>query len=519
MKRKRPPHQSKTEKREAAIRAVRQRAESQALEFFCDDQRRAYATLPTTGHRETWAIRSREFALWVMAILYEMLGAAPKSLIARCLDEFEMYAICRGPMHQVHVRTAERDGAIYVDLGNERWEVVQITASGWHILDDSPVKFRRPMGLAALPCPQGGGNIRDVLGFLNVRAQSEVLLLAWLTYALVPGNSYPVVALSGSQGSGKSTITRVLRELVDPSIAPLTTVPRSERDLAIAATNSHLIAIDNLSEISSKLSDAICRVVTGGSFRTRELYTNDSEMIFTYRRPLIMNGIEELPVRPDLLDRSIIIHVEPIPENRRRDERNFWQDFKDIRPQLFGRMLDIIRIGVKRLPDVRLSFAPRMLDFARWGVAVEEAMEFERGAFLEAYRSNLEDANAAALDASPIAEALNRFLEKDRHVFRSRALELLSGLRSFLERFQPEYPELGQLLKHPRFPQSANQLSAELARIEPNLKKLGITIERGRTHAGRFIRVARGGNSEGKTSDGDDRDGWRDHGTVADKVM
>lgn len=156
---------SQAEIREAAIRTVHERAQS--LSFFHDERRIAYATIPVANHGETWPVRSRDFRLWVMRVLYETLGAAPKTLVTRVLDEFEVHAICRGPMHLVHVRTAELDGAFYIDLGNDQWQVVEVTANGWRVLDDSPVKFRRPVGMTALPVPRDGCNIRDLRGFLN----------------------------------------------------------------------------------------------------------------------------------------------------------------------------------------------------------------------------------------------------------------------------------------------------------------------------------------------------------------
>jgi hypothetical protein len=491
MRTKKPAEPTKSELRELAIRVVRQKAEAQALEFFHDTQRKAFATVPVADHRETWRIRSSDFRLWVMQVLYEQLGSAPKKLVTECLDEFETRAICRGKEFDVHVRVAEHNGAIYIDLANCHWQVLEVSEKGWRILDQSPVKFRRAKGMTSLPHPQDGGSFRDISRFLNIDAQSEVLLLAWLTYALRPNTPYPIIALSGVQGAGKSTITKVLRNLIDPSVAALTTAPKSERDAAIAATNSHLIAMDNMSEISPELSDIMCRVATGGSLRTRTLYTDDDETIFTYRRPQIINGIELLPTRPDLLDRSILIHVEPITEERRRDDQNFWSDFERIRPQVFGSMLDIICEGLRRLPHVLLSSSPRMADFTRWGVAVEQAMGYQSEAFLVAYRSNREDANAAALDSSPIAEAIYRFLEKNRQVFRGTALQLLSRLRIFLESSNSEHPEIAQLLKHPKFPKSANQLSEELMRIKPNMKKRGIAVNRGRTHSGRFLHLER----------------------------
>ena len=157
--RKQNPRQTKAEEREAAIRAVHERAQAEQLEFFHDERRRPFATVPVTDHRETWQIRSREFRLWVMSVLYQRLGTAPKSLVNRCLDEFETHAICRGRMHEVNVRVEEQDGAIYIDLGNPQWQIVEITPDGWRVADDSPVKFRRPMGMTALPYPKDGGRL------------------------------------------------------------------------------------------------------------------------------------------------------------------------------------------------------------------------------------------------------------------------------------------------------------------------------------------------------------------------
>jgi hypothetical protein len=507
------PKQTREEKKAAAIAAVKGRAEQQALYFFHDPMRKPYATVPVAGHRETWRIGSKDFRIWVKQVLYDQIGEAPEKWVKATVEEFETYAICRGPMHEVHVRIAEQNGATYVDLGNAEWQVLEITSTGWKILNESPVKFRRPGGLTALPYPKDGGTLRDAVRFLNIRPQSEVLLLTWLTYSLRCGTPYPVIALSGVQGAGKSTITKVLRELIDPSTAALTTVPKSERDIAIAASNSHLIAMDNLSEISPALSDVICRVATGGGFRCRELYTNDDETILTYRRPVIINGIEELPIRPDLLDRSIIIHVEPISEDRRQDERTFWADFEMMRPLLFGAMLDVIQAGLQNVGNVKLILQPRMADFARWGVATEQAAGFPAGTFMAAYDSNRDDADAAAIESSPIAKAIYYFMHAQpltkeaksgpaRLEFRGTALNLLHELNKYLLRgsggwtvsdaSREGHPELELLIKHPKFPKTANSLSAEIARIEPNLKKMGIGVVRGRSHSGRYIQLTRG---------------------------
>jgi hypothetical protein len=54
--------------------------------------------------------------------------------------------------------------------------------------------------------------------------------------------------------------------------------PRSEHDVYIAARNSHVLAYDNASGLPDWLSDAFCRLATGGGFSTRELYTDQDEV-------------------------------------------------------------------------------------------------------------------------------------------------------------------------------------------------------------------------------------------------
>ena len=101
-----------------------------------------------------------------------------------------------------------------------------------------------------------------------------MLVVAWLLAALQRGGPYPVLVIAGEQGSAKTMLTKILRTLIDPNAAPTRALPREERDLMIAANNGHILAFDNLSGLPSWLSDALCRLASGGSFAIRQLYTD-----------------------------------------------------------------------------------------------------------------------------------------------------------------------------------------------------------------------------------------------------
>ena len=236
-------------------------------------------------------------------------------------------ALYDGPELPVYTRLAEHNSAIYLDLGNAQWQAVEITSSGWQVIDTPPVKFRRAKGMLPLPEPVRGGTLAALRPFVNLASEDDWrLLVSWLLAAFRPTGPYPVLVVYGEQGSAKSSLVRVLRALVDPNTAALRTTSREERDLVIAATNGWLIALDNLSHLPDWLSDALCRLATGSGFATRELYTDADETIFAAQRPIVLNGIEEVATRGDLLDRAITLYLPTIPEDQRKDEKVFWED-------------------------------------------------------------------------------------------------------------------------------------------------------------------------------------------------
>src|ERR1700731_2296284 len=226
-----------------------------------------------------------------------------------------------------------------------------------------------------LPLPVPGGSIEALRSFLNVQSDTDfVLVVAWALACLRNHGPYPVIVLSGEQGSAKSTFSAILRALLDPNTAPLRALPREDRDLFIAACNGHLLCFDNVSGLSAWISDTLCRLATGGGFAIRQLYTDQDEILFDATRPVILNGIEDIVARPDLADRAIFLTLEPIPEERRRPEAELWAAFEAERPGILGVLLDAVVEGLNRLPETRLEKPRRMADFALWATACETAL-------------------------------------------------------------------------------------------------------------------------------------------------
>src|SRR5438034_8467561 len=218
-----------------------------------------------------------------------------------------------------------------------------------------------------LPVPQQGGSIEALNSFLNLASRDDfVLIVAWLLAALRPSGPYPLLAVSGERGSAKTVLSKLLKALIDPNAAPVRSLSRQERQLMIAAHNNYMLAFDNVSGLPAWLSDALCRLASGGSFAVRQLYTDDEEMLFKAARPTLLNGIEDIIGRSDLADRAIFLTLGPIGEEQRRSETELLRDFELARPAILGALLDAAAHGLRAAGSVHLGVLPRMADFALW---------------------------------------------------------------------------------------------------------------------------------------------------------
>jgi hypothetical protein len=428
----------------------------------------AFVDLLVDGHRETWPIRSKRFRGWLRRRYYEATGGAlGAQVISPELDLLEARAQFDAPERSVHVRVAEQQGHIYLDLADDHWRAVEIGPDGWRVNKCPPVRFRRPVGMLPLPVPERGGSIEALLPLLNLSSQNDfVLVAAWLLATLRPRGPYPLLAISGEQGSAKTVLSKMLKALIDPNVAPVRVLPREERELMIAANNSYALAFDNLSGLPAWLSDALCRLASGGSFSVRQLYTDDEEVLFQAARPLLVNGIEDVIRRADLADRGIFLTLAPIGGRGRRSEAELWREFEVVKPRILGALLDAAVRGLQTLHDIRLTSLPRMADFALWATACETAL-WPAGTFARAYDANRKAAVEGIIEVDPLAVCVRKLMA-ERSSWAGTASDLLRAATNLAD---DNISKRGA-----DWPKNPAALAGRLRRAQTFLRMLGIEI-------------------------------------------
>jgi hypothetical protein len=325
-----------------------------------------------------------------------------------------------------------------------------------------------------LPCPDRGGSIQDLKELVNLKSDDEFkLFVAWLLSTLRPAGPFPILCLNGEQGSAKTTLARIARRLIDPNAADTRTIPKDETDLLIAARNGWIINLDNLSHVRDWLSDALCRVSTGGGFGARQLYTNTDEVLFEAKRPIIINGIPTLATRPDLGDRCLVLILPTISKRSRMPESTFWERFEERAGRVLGVLLDCAVQALRGEAAVR-DFAlenevelPRMADAAIWAEAGAPALGWEPGVLLKLFLENQAEVQKHIVDADLVAQAIQHLMEA-RPEWEGNSTELLDAL----VRVTSE-----DTRRHKEYPRSARGLSNKLRMASPGLRMMGLGVD------------------------------------------
>ena len=440
-----------------------------ADELFHTPDQEAYASIRRDNHRETWRVRSKPYKLILRARLYGRGIVANDSALDDAVSTLESKALFEGPVRSVHVRTAQSDGKLYIDLCNDAWETVEVSEDGWTVLPDSPVKFIRKEGMLPLPEPAKGGSIEQLRPFINVTDDDWKLLVAWLMAAIRSTGPYPILVVNGEHGSCKSTTCRRLRSLVDPNTVPIRKSPKDDQTLMIWATNSHVVALDNLSSMSTWLSDAMCRLATGGGNSERALYSDDCEKLFFAIRPQMVNGIGDIANRSDFLDRALIVNSPVVPKPARKPEKELDEGFAAVYAPIFGAILTAASHGLKHLPEIERANhdLPRLADFAKWMMAVESALGWQPGDFMRAITRNEDESHETVVAGSAFASTVRKFVLGKQHWNGS-----WEELRTALDGFADE-----GIKRQESWPRNNHAVSTKLRESAPNLRGVGIDVQ------------------------------------------
>ncbi|MBL4883720.1 MAG: hypothetical protein JKY95_04165 [Planctomycetaceae bacterium] len=319
--------------------------------------------------------------------------------------------------------------------------------------------------------PIGGGDPQKLFDFFSVDTEDDKLLvLAWTLAALCPDVPVPMLLLIGTQGSAKTTRSRRLRSLLDPSVTPvLGDIDMS--NLFLTFDNHALPCFENVSKFNRSTADMFCRAVTGNYVERRKLFTNSDQVLYSFQRPIIINGIDAPSTRPDFLDRCIAINCRRMKTFK--PIRELDAAFEAARPKLLGSLLDLLVKTLKEMKHLPVAGKFRMADFAHFGRAMTVALGRDPEEFDTAYLLNIKHQDQEILEATPMTSAVTLFAKSytEDNPWKGTAGELLILLRDKAHTSSDKDATSD-------LPKNARWLSCRLSELVTALAANGVIIDR-----------------------------------------
>lgn len=456
--------------------------EKEGVKIFLNENNTPFVEFPVGEHTEVYPLDSSTFRQWSEMIFNKYTD---KTIRRDGLNEAVSIISAKSkfsdtPIHTVHNRVADVDGDFWYDLSNKSWTAVRTNAEGWSI-DKAIPKFYRYAHQKPQVIPVESGNIEDIFQFINL-TKHKTLFLCWLVSCFVPDIPHPMPIIFGEKGAAKSTACMLLKEVIDPSVMETLSLSKDERSLIVSLQQHYYLPFDNVSSISNDMSDTLCRAITGGAIQQRKLFTNSEDCIFTFKRCLTINGINNVANKSDLLDRSILFELVRVKEENRIEAQTIYRDFKKRCPYILRAIFTLLSSAMKIYPTVKLNKLSRMADFCRWGYAIGEALGNKGEEFLSEYNSNRQIQNQEAINADSVASLVVDYMEH-KTTWSGRISELFRELKQIAE-------GLGINPTNKSLPQAPNHLSRRIKSVRSNLEQVGISFDIEQKSDGSYITLS-----------------------------
>jgi len=401
-------------------------------------------------------------------LLYSHEGKAPSNdgLIGarRVLD---MLAHESGDVRELHTRAAFHEGAVFYELAPGR--VVRIDEEGWQLDPDPPVYFRAVKNLQPLPNPISGGKLEDVAEWVNLKTDRDVrLFLTYVTLIALAHIPRPILEATGVMGSGKTTASRIVKRLWDPTSNEAVTIDR--RDFLQKASHCYIVMLDNQNSLPEWFQDTMCRLVTGESDSKRVLYSDDDDLVWSLKRAVLLNGINPPSERGDVQDRTLPIELERLDKRERLPEDDFWMQFYLKHPELLGAVFDALAGALRERHTVQLEERPRLADWGLYAAALYESQGWGVAQFVEDWQHVEKTQQQGTLDGSIVAQAVILYM-KDKDRVELSAAKLHAALEACAE------DEI-DLKDDKTWPKTGRTLWKKIREVTPLLEAHGIRAYR-----------------------------------------
>lgn len=470
-------NEQKTESVESVADKVYQFAKTMIKKFVTssEDTHRVFVLVKRKEHNELVELDTKASELWLRSEYFK----AKKTIHAehsfsRALSILYTEGIDSEP-EKIYNRVAIVQNTLYYDLGRSDWKIMRIDGNGVEMVEmneNTPLFERRQNIQPQVEFDNSDSEALDkLLTLLRIPENRSQLFKVHLASLFLEHVPVPLMVFSGEQGSAKTTTSRAVKQIIDPaSGGNAIAFPRSNDDLILNISHRYLTTFDNVSFIDKTKSDTLCTAITGIGQARRKLFHDQEEVILSYRRKIIINGIGVTIERPDLLDRCIFYHLESPKPVERITEEEFNEKFASLLPKVLGNLASALQNALCSQREIcsEIKEKGRMADFTVYGEAISRALGYPKMSFVELLKETMEQKAVETIENHPLVRSIEIIMENLNHYEKT--------VQDFFVEIRKTAVENDLNKNQSFFPSSANRVRGSIERISSHFRTLGYEI-------------------------------------------
>lgn len=369
-------------------------------------------------------------------------------------------------------------------LADEKRRIIKVTPDDMKVtsrLKNQSIRFMKyPLDREQVMPVKSEKNLFELLRpYVNLKEDSFKLFVITLVQYFSRSSSHFAMVLSSSKGTGKSTLSRLIRRLVEPSDAEITLTSNSESDLKTTLAGNYVVCYDNTDTLSVTFSNILCAAITGSRDVKRKLYTDFDQVVLKLQNVVIINGVDIVPFKSDLVERSLLFTLEKITAKKRKTDSDFWTAFEKDRPYILGAIFETLMKAMQVYPSLKnITGLHRMASANREMIAIAQVLGISMTDFQELLAKNNDEMQQAYTQYNPFVDTVVDFVLGSIHSkIDMRATKLYEKIYSSI----PASKNF--------FPKSASAFSRKLSEESDALAREGITIFKYKKANGNYIRL------------------------------
>ncbi len=443
-----------------------------------NDSSQVFAIIQNNDHCETLDLSSKKASQWARYSYFKQNKKNHgEDAYVSALHLIKAEAVYEDANAEpIFNRIAMVNNTLYYDLSTPDWKAVKITKDSVEIVSIEPKipVFCKTQSQKEQIMPVFGQNdsMQKLAILLRIPIKDRQTFLVHLISMFLEKFPIPIMSIIGEHGSIKSTISKAVKQIVDPSGSK--TISLSDpANLVLSFHNRYCICFDNVSKINQETSDILCKAVTGDGNAKRKLYTDSDEIIYSYKRKIILNGISPNLEFPDLVDRNITYITEKISEQERITEEDFLKEFNMLMPHVLGLIFQTLSKAMEVYDSVKsqMKQLPRMADFTIWGECISISLGYEPMSFTNSYKDRIESHSLDIVEAYPIISIVEEML-KDKESYEDTVQFFYNAAK-----VRAESNGIDIKSRHVNFPRAPNKIKEHVTRLKQNFRSIGFEVD------------------------------------------